>query len=137
MQVPSTEPRRLPRVLLVNADRMALSRLEARLTSSGYRVLAVSSFHYAKHSLITDPPDLLVADVRLEAFNGLHLAARSRIDHPGLPVIITNILPDSVLESQARDLGAIYVVNPLENPEFLQYVRAAFDESRRARVYYR
>jgi len=100
-------------------------------------VLAVSSFQYAKHSLNVDPPDLLVADVRLEAFNGLHLAARSRIDNPGLPVIITNISPDTVLESQARDLGAIYIVNPLENPEFLQYVRAAFDESRRARVYYR
>ena len=133
---PLADPRGLRRILLVNANRFALQRIESFLTLSGYQVTAVSSFDYAKQLLNIDTPDLLVADVRLEAFNGLHLAARSRVDHPGLPVIITNSFDDLVLDRQARDLGAVYVVNPLENPEFIKLVRAALDHSRRSKINY-
>src|ERR1700704_987208 len=40
-----------PRILLVNADPLALERINARLAGEGYRVIAVSSFQYAKQAM--------------------------------------------------------------------------------------
>jgi len=118
------EPQRAT-ILLVNADHMALWRIEAQLSAEGYVVMAVPSFDAAKGVLSSVGADLVVADVRLEAYNGLHLAARSQVEAPNRPVIITHVSYDPVLETEARHLGAVFVVNPLGNPAFLQQVRAA------------
>jgi DNA-binding response OmpR family regulator len=119
-------------ILLVDADRAVLKRTEALLSAEGHLVVAVSSFQEAKRLLSSVSPDLLIADVRLEAFNGLHLATRSRLDHPSLPAIITHAWPDPVLEREALRLGAAFVVAPLENPDFLSAVESALEQSRRA-----
>jgi DNA-binding response OmpR family regulator len=121
-------------ILLVDADRAALERTEALLSAEGHLVIAVSSFPEAKTHLYTVSPDLLIADVRLDAFNGLHLAARARLDYPNLPVIITHARVDPVLEREAQRQGAAFVVNPLENPEFLINVRAALERHRLAQA---
>ena len=65
------------------------------------------------------------------AYNGLQLAIRSRLDHPNLPVIITNEWPDATFEAEAKRQGAIFVAAPLDNPEFLRIVRMAIAQSRR------
>lgn len=119
-------------ILLVDGDRKALRRTEALLSEAGYLVAAVSSFPEAKRLLDAVNPDLLVAGVRLKAFSGLHLAARGRLDHPKLPIIIINPSPDAILEDEVKRLGASFMVNPLENPEFLPAVRSAVIEHRQA-----
>ncbi len=127
---PASYSRRHIRILLVNGDPVALQRIEAYLSDEGYWVASVSSFQLAKELLHSVRPDLLMADIRLGAFNGLHLAARSRLDSPSLPVIITHASYDPVLETEAQRLGATFVVNPLENSEFLRHVRGALDKHR-------
>ena len=127
LESPRPGTQRSARILLVNADPVVLRQIDARLSGEGYWVAPVSSFELAKQLIHSAGADLLVADVRLEAFNGLHLAARSRVEHPGLPVIITHAWQDSVLEAEARSMGASFVVNPLENPDFLRQVRAVLD----------
>jgi DNA-binding response OmpR family regulator len=121
-------------ILLVDADRAVLKRTEALLAAEEHLVIAVSSFQEAKSHLYTVSPDLLIADVRLDAFNGLHLAARARIDYPNLPVIITHAWADAVLEREAQRQGAAFVVNPLENPDFLSSVQSALDRHRHAQT---
>ena len=120
-----------PLILLVDADRVLLRRIDELLSEAGHLVAAVTSFPEAKRLLDSVSPDLLIAGVRLGAFNGLHLAVRSRIDHPLLPVIITNAVPDPVLEAEAGRQGALFIVDPLQHPEFLGRVRSALE--RRAR----
>ncbi len=132
LQGPASYSRRHIRILLVNADPVALRRIGAYLSDEGYWVASVSSFQLAKELLHSVRPDLLMADIRLGAFNGLHLAARSRLDSPNLPVIITHASYDPVLETEAQRLGATFVVNPLENCEFLRHVRGALDNHRQA-----
>lgn len=119
-------------ILLVAADPKALHRIELLLSAGGYLVAAARTFEQAKALLDSVSPDLLIADVRLDAFNGLHLAVRSRVDHPLLPVIITHASPDAVLESEARRQGALFIVGPLNNPEFLPRVAVALQ--RRGRM---
>ena len=102
-----------------------LRHLEGRLSECGYLVAAVASFREARTLLDSAAPDLLVVDVRLDAFNGLHLAIRTRLDHPDVPVIVTHSGPDRVAEADARRHGAAFIPAPLESPTFLPAVQAA------------
>jgi DNA-binding NtrC family response regulator len=114
-------------VVVVHADPLALRRIGEILTNEGLQVVTQSSFEEARELLHWVSPDLLVADVRLAAFNGLHLAALSRLEHPSRPVVITHAFHDPVLESEAVRLGATFIVNPLENEQFVLSVRSLLD----------
>lgn len=118
-------------IILVNADPRILRLTEAVLSDAGYLVAPVTSFSEAKRLMDSVTPDLLVADVRLEAFNGLQLAIRSRLEHPHVPVIITHARPDPGFEAEAKRYGAAFVSAHLENPDFLRYVHSAIAERRR------
>jgi len=120
-------------ILLVHSDVSVLRRLES-LLSNDYLVTTASSFQDAQQLLNAVSPDLLIADIRLGAFNGLHLAVRSRFDHPSRPFIITHAFDDRVLESEARHLGALFIVNPLDNPEFVQRVHSSLEPNRRTQT---
>jgi DNA-binding response OmpR family regulator len=115
-------------ILLVANDTKVLYWIDHLLSDAGYLVATATTFDHAKSLLNSLNPDLLVAEVRLGAFNGMHLAVRSRIDHPLLPVIITHPKPDEVLENEAKRHGAIFMVKPLENPAFLPRVKEAVED---------
>ena len=118
-------------ILLVSSDPSARHRTDVLLSEAGHLVASASSLQQAKRLLGTVYPDLVIADVRLDAFNGLHIALRCRTDHPLLPVIITHDAADPMLQAEAQRLGAAFVVKPLENPEFLPRVKDAIEEHRR------
>ena len=117
-----------------NAHAGARVVTEADLSGEGYVVATVPSFQGAKQRFHSFGPDLVVAAIRLEALNGLHLAAWVHFDHPDVPVIVIHTAHDPVLETDARRLAATFVVQPLENPGFLQHVQAAVGESRHAQA---
>jgi len=119
-------------VILVNADPRALRHLEALLSEDGYLVAAIDSFVEARDLLDSVTPDLLIADIRLERFNGLQLAIRSHFDHPDVPVIVTHVGEDLVAEAEARRYGVSFIATPLENPNFLSCVRSLVDSRRQA-----
>ena len=116
-------------ILLVHSDVPVLRQLES-LLSKDHLVTTASSFQEAQQLLHAVSPDLLIADIRLQAFNGLHLAVRSRFDRPSRPIIITHASHDPVLEGEARRLGALFVVNPLEDTEFLRRVHSTLEPYR-------
>ena len=121
-----------PLILLVDADKAELRQTEALLSERGYLVAIADSYQRARRLLDSVSPDLLIASIRLNVFNGLHLASRSRMDHPTLPVILTNAVPDSFLAKEAERQGATLVHKPLENPEFLHCVQTALERHRPA-----
>lgn len=114
-------------VLLVNSNQRTLRHLEERLSEQGYLVAAVGAFKDAAALLQSARPDLLIVDLRLEAYNGLHLAMRAQRDHPDVPVIVTHVDNDSITETEARRYNAVFIARPLENPTFLQAVRMALE----------
>jgi DNA-binding response OmpR family regulator len=119
-------------VILVNADPRALRLLEAELSEDGYLVAAIDSFVEARDLLESVTPDLLIADIRLERFNGLQLAIRSHFDHPDVPVIVTHVREDPVAEAEAKRYGVSFVAAPLGNPKFLACVRSLVDSRRQS-----
>lgn len=117
-------------IILVNTDSRVLRHTEAMLSEGGYLVAALTSFAEAKKLLETVMPDLLIADIRLDAFNGLQLAVRSHLEHPDVPIIVTHTVEDPLAEAEANRQGAAFIAAPLENPSFLPQVQAALTRRR-------
>ncbi len=69
------------------------------------------------------PAELVIADVRLGAFNGLHIVARCRAERREMAAIVTDKSRDAVLEQDALRLGAAYLVKPIE-PAHLRRIAA-------------
>lgn len=115
------------RVLIVDDDASTRLGLSELLRTAGYGTYEASTFHEAVEALRDYAPDLLITDIRLGSFNGLHLLIRAPND---LPVIITTGFGDPILEREARRHGAEYVLKPLSPPAFLQLVRRFLDPHR-------
>ena len=75
------------RILLVDDDTATRVGLAELLTNAGYDVRAVPTFEEGLRALRSETPDLLIADVRLGAFNGLQLLVSSPRSVPA--IIIT------------------------------------------------
>ena len=107
-------------LLIVEDDASTRVGLAELLTAAGYETRAVATFEEGQRALRTDPPDLLIADVRLGAFNGLQLLVASP---RRIPAIIITGFADPVLESDARQHGAEYILKPISPSVLLEVVR--------------
>jgi hypothetical protein len=63
-------------------------------------------------------PEILVTDVRLGPYNGLHLVAVARVEFPRTSAIVVGAA-DHVLEIEATGLGARYLSGPV-TPQALE-----------------
>ena len=106
-------------VLLVDDDRALLRLVETWLTAGGYNVVACDSFRDAKHQLALSPPDLLLTDVRLGAFNGLQLVIFAKAQRPETIAIVITAFDDSTLRKEAEQAGALYVMKPFTSEGLL------------------
>src|SRR6478735_2060952 len=94
------------RVLIVDDDASLLEALERGLEYHGLDVVAHGTFEAARRALRTDSFDALLTDVRLGAFNGLHLAVEARNSHPDIRIVVFSGFDDPVLRSEAEHIGA-------------------------------
>lgn len=99
-----------PRILLVDGDRETLETLGRWLASERYHVFTAPDIAAAHHVLEHTPPDLLITDVRLDGYNGLHLIAMARTP---IPAIVMTGVDDAGIEADARRLGAEFLVKPV------------------------
>jgi DNA-binding NtrC family response regulator len=101
-------------ILVVDEHEPAVSATVAALVDAGYAATGAHSFREAAQILVEAPPALLIASVRLGAYNGLHLLVRGRAERPDLAAIMIGA-PSAAVESEARRLGAAaYVTQPFE-----------------------
>src|SRR6266853_1009809 len=99
-----------PVAIVVDADLAELRKTEQALEHVGFVVMSAGSFAQAKALLVSITPEIVIADIKLEAFNGLHLAALCAVWRPATPFIATHSVYDTVLEADAKRLSASYVV---------------------------
>ena len=112
-------------VLVVDDDRAVLRLLEQWLTRAGYAVVACDRFETAKQHLCETPPDVLMADVRLGAFNGLQLVILAKEQAPDTVAIAMSGVDDPILRRDAAQCGAGYLSKPFSREQ----VMASLDES--------
>ena len=106
-------------VLVVDADPTDRSSTVLLLEAAGYRVASAGGFDEAKLLLASEVPDLLITDLRLGSYNGLHLVLRSRCDHPGMAALVVSGYPDPVLEAEAQRQNASFLLKPLLEGDLL------------------
>jgi DNA-binding response OmpR family regulator len=121
------------RVLVLEDDEHALSGIVELVRSAGHDVTGASTYDAAKQLLATDPFDLLVSDVRLRSFNGLHLVMQTRADHPETGVIIITGYDDPLIDLEAHRYHAELVRKPIKPAEFLALVTDVLSGVRRQR----
>ncbi len=112
-------------VLIVDAradDAWENARL---LVDSGFRVTVAATFDEANGELARMSDLVMVmADVRLGEYNGLHLALRVRRARPGTHIIITDRSRDVVLHRDAERLDMMYLVKPISAGILLESMTA-------------
>ena len=107
------------RVLIVEDDKSARDGLVRLIAARGHEVIAAATFEEGRRLLKTHRPDVLITDVRLGAFNGLQLLLS---DQSHIHAIVLTAYSDPVLEAEARNLGARYLLKPVVPNELLDLV---------------
>lgn len=90
--------------------------LVATVSSLGFHVTVADNFQEALDRLRV-PPVLLIADIRLGEYNGLHLVMRGKSIRRDLAAIVTSAVADSVLQSEADQLGTTFMLKPTTTEE--------------------
>jgi len=111
-----------PDVLLVVAqDSRVAAHVLPYLTDAGMKVTVVDSFEAGRQQL-DSRPDLLISEVRLGEYNGLHLALRA--SSAGIPAIVFGE-DDVVLKREAKKVGAVYLQPDEDHRRLAAAIRAA------------
>lgn len=100
------------RLLLVEPDRLGASEAMSVLTDAGHRVAWVDSFADAVWVSASGAHDVMIAAIRLGAFNGLHLLMTTRAHTPDLPVVIACEACD--FTDDIGRFGARHVAKPID-----------------------
>lgn len=80
------------------------------LGALGVEVRLAEDFHDGKAALDAAAPDLLVTELRLGAYNGLHLVLRGRASHPRMKALVLTRVLDPVLQEEAVRMNAELLV---------------------------
>ena len=105
-------------VVIVAQNPALATALLSWLGSAGYELAIVTTFAAAK-ALLETKPALIISELKLGEYNGLHLALKARA--VGIPTIIVGP-HDPVLQKDADELGATYLTSVLRRSQVLDLV---------------
>ena len=112
-----------PTALIVEDDDAVRAMLERWLLDDGYAVATCASFEAARARIAAAPPDLLLTDVRLGAFNGLQLAILAKQHREDTLIIVVTAFDDPSLRREAELCGALYLLKPFTMEELRESMR--------------
>ena len=105
-------------VLVVEPALDELLYVTSMLSSAGFHVTAAASFAQARALLGSPRPfALLFTALRLGMYNGLHLVVRGRCVQPAMAAVVTASTEDAMLQAEAEEQGATFVVKPTTSQE--------------------
>lgn len=110
----------MKKLLIVDDDPATRFGLSEFLHDAGFDCTGVGTFEEARSRLRSSALDLLITDIRLDAYNGLQLVINRP---PNVQAIVITGFADVVLESEATRSGARYVRKPVQPGELLELVR--------------
>jgi DNA-binding response OmpR family regulator len=121
------------RILALDDDENALDGIVELLREAGHVATGAAAFDAAKRLLASESYDLLIADVRLRGFNGLHLVRQMRCDRPEMATMIMTGYDETLMELEAGRYGATFIRKPIDPAVFLAAVAKSLAEIRRQR----
>jgi DNA-binding NtrC family response regulator len=107
------------RVLVVDDDESVRRIVKRWLTDAGCAVSLCDNFAMARQQLVASPPDVLLTDVRLGAYNGLQLVILAKDQRPDMLAIVMSAYDDPVIRKEAAHCGARYLLKPFGSENVL------------------
>jgi DNA-binding response OmpR family regulator len=120
------------KVLVVSPNIASRDQIERWLQKAGFTTECVTTFEAARPRLTATSPDVLVSDVQLGEYNGLHLAIVGRDRRPALVAVVVG-QPDTVLAKEAAQHGAAYLTEPTTEDALIGKVTTLLHEVGRHR----
>jgi DNA-binding response OmpR family regulator len=114
------------KILIVDDDEPTRVGLAMLLEDAGYATITAGTVPTAIRLLTEAHPDLLIVDIRLEEYNGLHLVA---VRPEPIPAVVLTGFADPAIEADARRLGAEFLLKPISAPALTALVRRLLSES--------
>jgi CheY-like chemotaxis protein len=121
------------RILVLDDDEAALAGIVELLREAGYNVTAAATYEAGKRLLGAEAYDLLITDIRLRGFNGLHLVQQLYRDRPEMGLIIITGYDEPMMEVEAGRYGAEFVRKPIKPAQFMETVARSLADVRRQR----
>ncbi len=115
-----------PTILLVDDEQDLLSLWTLRLENAGYRVVTARSGEEALAVFSATPPQLVIADLRMEKMDGLSLYEAIRTVNTSVPVLIITAhgsIPEAV-EATQKGVFA-FLTKPIDGRQLLAEVARA------------
>lgn len=112
------------RVLLVDDEERIVNFLRAKLTASGYDVLAAGDGHSALEQVHTQQPDLMVLDLVMPRMDGFDVLKELR-SFSGMPVIVLSARDSDADKIRGLETGADdYLAKPFNPDELIARIEA-------------
>ena len=87
------------------------------LAGCEFHVTVAETFTKAKLRLSAEPPGVLITEVRLGEYNGLHLVLRGKSVRPDMAAIVLSTVADSMLQTDAEAMGATFILKPVDQKD--------------------
>jgi DNA-binding response OmpR family regulator len=108
------------KILIVDDNTASRGELVKLLADAGFETLTAATVPDAMRVLSTAQPDLLITEIRLDTYNGLHLIAMAP---KPIPAVVITGFPDRAVEADARRLGAEYLSKPVSPGELFATIQ--------------
>jgi len=113
-------------VLVVDDDPIVIASCAKVLVFDGLGVRTARSVPDAIQELGRERYDLLLVDLKMPEYDGLHLMRIAREDHPDLPILVMSGFPTPETVARCTEAGASgFVPKPFTPRELLDAVQRA------------
>jgi DNA-binding NtrC family response regulator len=120
--------------LIVDLDPLLLSTIGAIVAAHGHPCITTSDFAEARRHLRDGPLGVVVTNLRLGAFNGIHLAYLTRIGHPDARILVYAHEHDRMLAAETQAAGAFYARQEHVSFSLPAFLRASLPDKDRRNV---
>lgn len=121
----------MARIMVVDDEERIRTILNIMLSSQGHKVVECASGNEALSHLESDPPDLVITDIRMDGLNGVGLLKAIHERDLGCPVVFVTAYASLDSAIEALRLGAVdYLVKPFEEEQVLVAVERALGVGR-------
>jgi len=118
--------------LIVEPDAVQVFHLARLIEGAGFRCLSATGFVPARRVIYEEHPEIVAANIRLGAFNGIHLAYLAKIQNVATRVMVYAREYDPLLAADALAAGAFYERMEFVPASIVNFLRAALpDRDRR------
>ena len=114
------------KILIVDDNASTRGELVKLLADAGFETMTAATVPEAMRALSTASPSLLITEIRLDSYNGLHLVAMAP---KPIPAIVITGYADRAVEADARRLGAEYLAKPVSPGELYATVQRALSNA--------